>query len=646
MVEQTDLPFLVREDTGRFLVQADMEKGGDDTTFYVFDRKTGEVQQAPRSTLALGELDPALEGEYRVDTAGGTVSVVPVFARLREHLADYTPEAASKITGTHPAQLRKLARAMAKAKGCAAITQTNFSKYYHGMEMERAQILAFALAGQIGKKGSGIAAFPYLSIAGHDALTMASGKLPPKLGAAALGVKAAPDLMRMKWDGYSTEMMMSQMAREEYKDGKFLATPLWLYMYGGLEELYGSAGKWDPDMKRDFKSYFDEAVSKGWQIVPKTRPRIVFEVGGNLLRRVRGYDRMIDGLLPKLDLLVTVDWRMSNTARYSDYVFPAAGWYEKDDITWGSPIAPFSHVTTQAVPPLGDSKTDWEFHCLYLKTLQKRAIERGIREFKDRAGGTRRLDEVYDDFTFGRRYTEENTEEFLDEILSMTTNLGGVTWAEIKEKGYVRYTGVGLSPSQMGHASDFEENETITANTWQVQKKQPWPTHTRRMQFYIDHEYFMELGEVLPVHKDNPKLGGDYPLQMTGGHDRWSIHASWRDNKNLLNLQRGEPVVFIGSEDAAARGITDGDAVRLYNDVGSFELQAKVAPSVQARQVVVYHAWEPYQFKNGQSHQSLIPSPMNPIHLAGGYFQLQPTLLMGEPGCPDRGTRVEMERVG
>ena len=63
------------------------------------------------------------------------------------------------------------------------------------------------------------------------------------------------------------------------------------------------------------------------------------------------------------------------------------------------------------------------------------------------------------------------------------------------------------------------------------------------MQFYIDHEYFFELGEELPVHKDNPKLGGDYPLQMTGGHNRWSIHASWRDHKGLLNLQRGEPVV-------------------------------------------------------------------------------------------------------
>jgi len=37
---------------------------------------------------------------------------------------------------------------------------------------------------------------------------------------------------------------------------------------------------------------------------------------------------------------------------------------------------------------------------------------------------------------------------------------------------------------------------------------------------------------------------------------------------------------------------------------------------------------------------------MNPLHLAGGYFHLQPTILMGAPGCPDRGTRVEVERMG
>ncbi len=646
VVEQTDLPLLVRTDTGRFLRQSDMRVGGREDVFFVFDRASGRVVEAPRGTLRLGELEPALEGTYEVATAGGKVVVEPVFERLRRHLEAYSPERASRICGTHPEQIRRLARTLARARAAAAITQTNFGKYYHGMEMERSVILAFALAGQIGRKGAGIAAFPYLSIDGAEPLSAASGRLPPKLAVAALALEQAPAMVRLKWDGYSTEMILGELARREYRRGRMVSTPLWLYRHGGLEELYGSARRWDPELPREFRDYFDEALEKGWQIVPQVRTRIVFEVGGNLLRRVRGYDRMIGGLLPRLDLLVTLDWRMSNTARWSDYVLPAAGWYEKDDITWGSPIAPFAHVTTEAVPPLGESKTDWQFHCVFLETLERRAVERGAREYTDRAGKRRRLDRVYQEFSFGGRLRADNTDEVLEEVLALTTNLGGASWRELREKGYARYTGVGTNPSQIGHATDIEPGETITANTWQVQKKQPWPTLTRRMQFYIDHPFFFELGEVLPVHKENPPIGGRYPLAMTGGHDRWTIHASWRDHDELLRLQRGEPVVFMSVRDARARGIQDGDRVRVFNDVGSFEIRAKVAASVRPGQVIVYHAWEPFQFPRGKSHQSLIPSPMNPIHLAGGYYQLQPTLLMGQPGCPDRATRVEVEKLG
>jgi anaerobic selenocysteine-containing dehydrogenase len=81
---------------------------------------------------------------------------------------------------------------------------------------------------------------------------------------------------------------------------------------------------------------------------------------------------------------------MSNTALYSDYVLPAAGWYEKDDINFGTPLSPFSHATTRAVEPLAESKSDWEFHCLFLKTLQERAIARGRTRFRDRSGKERR----------------------------------------------------------------------------------------------------------------------------------------------------------------------------------------------------------------------------------------------------------------
>jgi nitrate reductase alpha subunit len=182
-----------------------------------------------------------------------------------------------------------------------------------------------------------------------------------------------------------------------------------------------------------------------------------------------------------------------------------------------------------------------------------------------------------------------------------------------------------MSVIQTSFATDIEPHQTITANTWQTQKKHPWPTHTRRLQFCIDHELYFELDRVLPTYKEQPKIGGDYPLQMTGGHTRWSIHASWRDDPNMLRLQRGEPAIFLGVADARARGIRDGDRVRVLNDLGDFELVAKVSANVRPGQVIAYHAWEPYQFKKGRSHQSVIVSPMNPIDLAGDYFQLNPT---------------------
>ncbi|RMF21393.1 MAG: hypothetical protein D6760_09525, partial [Deltaproteobacteria bacterium] len=446
--------------------------------------------------------------------------------------------------------------------------------------------------------------------------------------------------------GYSQEMIVYHFARRDYARGNVVATALLHYEHGGLRGRYGSARRWDPYVRRDFDEYLREAAAKGWQFVPEKPPRILFAVGGNVFRRARGFDRMLEHLLPKLDLLVTFDWRMSNTARYSDYVLPAAGYYEKDDIAWSSALAPFSHATLEAVPPVGDSKTDWEFHCLLLKKIQERAIERGVTTYTDRHGETRRLDRCYDEMTFEQRLTEKNPDEMLDELLAVSTNVGGIRWKELSEKGFQRFSSVGNGVVHIGNASDIEPGETLVANSWYVQKKMPWPTLTRRMQFYIDHPFYEELGEVLPVHKDNPPIGGNHPLAMTSGHNRWSIHAAWRDHAPLLRLQRGEPVIYISSADARRRGISDGDLVRVYNDLGECLVHAKVSGAVRPGQVIVYHAWEPYQFRSPRSIQALMPSPLNPVQLAGGYFHLQPMVMMQQPGGNDRGTRVEIERVG
>ena len=52
----------------------------------------------------------------------------------------------------------------------------------------------------------------------------------------------------------------------------------------------------------------------------------------------------------KLDLLVTIDFRMSTTCVYSDIVLPTASWYEKDDLNT-SDMHPFIHPLQAAVDP-------------------------------------------------------------------------------------------------------------------------------------------------------------------------------------------------------------------------------------------------------------------------------------------------------
>lgn len=646
--EQTDLPLLVRTDNQRYLRQSDLEPDGRDDVFHVWDESTRSIRPVSTKSLALENLVPALEGRYRVRLRGGEqVIVTPVFALLRKDLdGRWRPEQTAAITGVAPQTVRRLARMIAAARAALCVTQSTFSKYYHGMEMERCQILVLTLCGQIGRKGSGITGFPALAIDGPPSTIVAPGSLPPALGVLAVAAGTAPAFIKGKMAGLSNEAILYDIVQEKYRDGSFVAGNLYYY-HVGLQALYGSSARYDTTMKRELSSFLDEAYREGWQIrPPEARQRIFFEIGGNILRRARACNVLEDTLVKELDLLVTVDWRMSNTALHSDYVLPAAGWYEKDDILWATPLAPYVHVISRAVEPLGEAKPDYSVICLLLKAIQARARARGITHFTDRSGAERRLDNVYDAFTFGGRFTEDRPEAILEHVLAQTTNLNGIDWQRLKEKGFERFTGLGMHFINIGNATDIRPDETITANTWHTEKKYPWPTLTRRIQFYIDHPFYLEQEEALPTHKDSPPIGGNYPLMLNGAHTRWSIHAAWRDNPHLLRLGgRGEPTVWIGTRDAAARGIRDNDRVRVFNDIDSYETLAKVVPNLRPGQVIVYHAWEPYQFRNRKGYGALTPNPLNPLSLAGGYVHLQPLPDANTPGPTDRDTRVEIERI-
>ncbi len=643
--EQTDLPLLVNEATGKFLREKDLKSGGREDIFYFWDHSSGKLAEAPKKSLALNGITPALEGSYQVATLQGAQTVKPVMEVLRNHLdRNFTPEQAAAITGVSPQMIENLAREIATAKGVVNISTANWGKFYHGDLIERAILLIFALCGHMGRKGATFSAFPMM---GLDTSIGGLEKRGDQIILSAAG--GDPRFAQWREEGFTDEMILYEYVHQAFASGGITPTSLMYYIHGGLLDLCAKHPEWDPHLKRPIKEYVREAFDKKWQFLSPgvdKEPRVMFALGGNFLRRSRATNVLIEKFLPKLRFLVSIDWRWNATAMYADLVLPACSWYEKTStFLMGMPVQPFVHVVNQATAPLYDSMSEWKMFCLLARKIEERAAERGIDSYKNASGVEHRFAGLEDKVTFGGLYNEDDEEGIARDAFLNASNVEQLDWEEFKERGIAAYTGVGTGMRSIGNTCDIVPGETVVPLTWHTERKDPYPTLTRRIQFLIDHELFRELGEDLPVHKDPPTAGGNYPLKITGGHARWSIHSDQIDESLLLQLQRGGPLMFLSAQDARARGIQDGDTVEVTNDVASFRVQAGVSAAVRPGQAIIYHAWENYQFDGWRHFKSVMASPMNPIELAGDYFQIRPVTMSNYPGFSDRGTRVEVKRL-
>jgi anaerobic selenocysteine-containing dehydrogenase len=523
-----------------------------------------------------------------------------------------------------------------------------WGKYYHGDLIERSMILVFALCGHVGRKGATYNAFPVLS------LDTEMGSMMRRGGQVLLSAASAdPRYASWKEQGYTEEMILYEYAQDSFKS----ITPMSLFyqVHGGLLQLSEENNSWDPALKRPLREYVREAREKGWQFQSRalaTEPRVIFAVGSDMFRRVRGTGHLLQNLLPKLKLLVTIDWRMSATSLYSDVLLPAATWYEGTAVLLTArPITPYLHVNEQAAQPLFEAKNEWEIFVLLLRKIEEQAKRRGLTGYLDASGNERRFDQLVDKMTAGGLYPEDGTEDLARDIFYNAANVEVTDWEEFKQRGIAPFTGIGNvggPMGSMGNACDLKEGEPMVPLGWHTEKKQPYPTRTRRIQFYIDHDWFLELGEALPTHKDSPRAGGDYPLQLGGAHARWSIHSDWIDDAMMLRLQRGQPVMFISQQDARARDIRDGDEVEAYNDLTSFRIQAVISPRIRSGQTIVYHPWINYQFPGWRHFKGVMPSPLNPTALAGspgaeGHLKARADAF--HPGNNDRDTRVEVRKT-
>ena len=228
--------------------------------------------------------------------------------------------------------------------------------------------------------------------------------------------------------------------------------------------------------------------------------------------------------LAREDLFTVVhDPFLTDTARYADVVLPAATYLETDDLhrAYGTYYLQFAH---QVIPPVGEA---WPNRRL----AQELARRLGVR------------DSVF----------SMSTGELLEELARHARGpTAAIDLVGIREAGPVK---IALPAGGQGFA-----------------------TPSGKLEFYSE----TLGGRGLPPMPDwvadpsDPELARRWPLRLLTAPGYHQAHTTYSGVARLRRRQ-GEPECVLHPDDAAARGLHDGEAVRLHNDRGSVTLRLRVS---------------------------------------------------------------------
>ncbi len=170
--KHTNSPFLIREDNGDPLTEADLGGTGDPKTFLVWDQKTQTPSPCNRPDIA-----PALFGTF---TAGG-IACKTALEKLRERVAPFTPEETARITWIPAQKVVDAARLYAKTKPASFQWGVAFDHNNNTVQTARAVALLPVLCGNLDVPGGNIFPLQLPNITSCYSLKLPlSEKLPPE----------------------------------------------------------------------------------------------------------------------------------------------------------------------------------------------------------------------------------------------------------------------------------------------------------------------------------------------------------------------------------------------------------------------------------------------------------------------------------
>jgi anaerobic selenocysteine-containing dehydrogenase len=269
----------------------------------------------------------------------------------------------------------------------------------------------------------------------------------------------------------------------------------------------------------------------------------------------------------KLDLVVVSDQIMSDTARYADIVLPVAHYFEVETCNTGG--TPFAVLNEKAIEPAFESKGDFEIANLLGKGM-------GLGEH------------------FNMTREEYHTKIFENPISKAI----GLSWERLKKERAVRtmpeapyiHGAGGKFTTATGRAQFYQENPKPAFNYGQ-----PFDPKKECLPYW---EPPLEAWQQTVGNYPAKSLASKYPLIFTSERAKFKAHTQFTHCQWLLEILP-EPTIEINPQDAAARGIRQGDPVKVYNDRGYVVLKANLHAGLRPGVLCMDHGWQEGQFIEG-----------------------------------------------
>ncbi|EMA4137873.1 molybdopterin-dependent oxidoreductase [Cronobacter turicensis] len=330
--------------------------------------------------------------------------------------------------------------------------------------------------------------------------------------------------------------------------------------------------------------------------------KMIWNYAGNCLINQHSHINRTHEILQddkKCELIVVIDCHMTASARYADILLPDCTASEQMDFALDASCGNMAYVifADRALAPRFECRTIYDI-------TSALAVRMGV----------------------GEQFTEGRTQEgWLRHLYAQSQR----AIPELPDFDTFRKQGIFKLRDPQGHHVAYQAfRKNPAAN--------PLDTPSGKIEIYssaladIAAHWQLPEGDVihpLPVYSPgfeqvSDPLRAQYPLQLTGFHYKSRTHSTYGNVDVLQAACRQQ--IWINPQDAQARGIRDGDPVRVWNARGEARIEAKVTPRIMPGVVALGEgAW--YQpDAQGVDHAGSInvlttqrPSPLakgNPSH--------------------------------